>query len=340
MDLPTTPGLEAKVKSFWARPEGKVGMIGIGILGIFACMILYRILPAIILLAQNTIYAMGLLAVIGAILFMVFDPKVRTLVSFMYKSVIRMLTGWFITIDPIGILKNYLGTLRTNLGKMDQQIGRLKGEMRKVKTQIDENSSGMADAMTRAKKAQETQKQEQFILQSRQAGRLQKSTMTLQSLYTKMELLYRALDKMYKVCAVLYEDTGAEIDCKEKEWNAVRAAHSAMTSAMAIMRGSSSELDLKQQTLDYMADDLGNKVGEMERFMDTAQSFMDSVDLDNLSFEEKGLAMLEQWEKQADSLLLPPPAKAELSQLAYNPKEVLEFDQFGTKEKVTRKYVQ
>ena len=40
--------------------------------------------------------------------------------------------------------------------------------------------------------------------------------------------------------------------------------------------------------LEAVADDVSQKVGEMERFMEMSASFMDSVDLQNGVFEEEG----------------------------------------------------
>lgn len=56
--------------------------------------------------------------------------------------------------------------------------------------------------------------------------------------------------------------------------------------------------------VEAIADDVANKVGEMERFMDMSSKFMDSVDLQNGVFEEEGLKMLEQWENQSQLLLM------------------------------------
>ena len=51
------------------------------------------------------------------------------------------------------------------------------------------------------------------------------------------------------------------------------------------------------RALDFVVEDLGAKMGEMERFMDLSKNFMDGVDLDNEVFEMDGLAMLEAWEE-------------------------------------------
>ena len=58
------------------------------------------------------------------------------------------------------------------------------------------------------------------------------------------------------------------------------------------------------QALEVIADDVANKVGETERFMEMSSSFMDSVDLQNGVFEEEGMKMLEEWEKKSTLLLM------------------------------------
>ena len=56
--------------------------------------------------------------------------------------------------------------------------------------------------------------------------------------------------------------------------------------------------------LENIADDVANKVGEMERFMEMSANFMDSVDLQNGIFEEEGLKMLEKWENESTLMLM------------------------------------
>jgi hypothetical protein len=56
--------------------------------------------------------------------------------------------------------------------------------------------------------------------------------------------------------------------------------------------------------MESLADDVANKVGEMERFMDVSTSFMDSIDLQSGVFEEQGLNMLKDWEEKSVKILL------------------------------------
>ncbi|MEO6759512.1 MAG: hypothetical protein ABIO24_08670, partial [Saprospiraceae bacterium] len=106
-------------KTFWQRPEGVVGgVFMVGILGAAA----YFLIPILATIVWSTVNLAIGLGVLAAIIFMVLDPKMRNLVWYMYKSIMRSITGVFVQIDPIGILKSYIDDLKDSLGKMNSQI--------------------------------------------------------------------------------------------------------------------------------------------------------------------------------------------------------------------------
>lgn len=295
---------ETKPKSFWEKPEGTTGMLFLAALLIGGGYLLYLALPVLISLAANTLYLVGILAALAAVIYMILDPKMRRLVSYMYKSVMRWITGLFVQIDPIGILKNYIDELKDNLGKMNRQMTELKGQMVNLKTIIETNKRQIQTDLTLASKAKETDKQAIMVLKARKAGRLQESNLKLEDLYKKMEILYRVLGKMYENSEIMLEDVKDQVMVKEQERKAIRASHSAMKSAMNILAGNKDQRQLFDMALESIAEDVSQKVGEMERFMEMSSNFMNSIDLQNGVFEEEGLAMLEKWEKDGISLLL------------------------------------
>jgi len=157
------------------------------------------------------------------------------------------------------------------------------------------------------KMAQQAQKQgnsKQLTLATRKAARLKETNGKYSVLHRKMDVMYKILEKMYENSEILLEDTKDQVAVKEQERKAIRASHSAMTSAMNIINGKGDKREMFDMALEEIADDVANKVGEMERFMDVSSNFMDSMDLQNGGFEEEGLKMLVQWEKESTSLLL------------------------------------
>lgn len=293
-----------KPKSFWEKPEGKAGMIFTGFLGLGALYGVYKTLPFLINIVENTLHLSLLLGALGALVYVVLDPKMRNLVFYMYKSFMRWLTGIFIQIDPIGILKSYMDDLRDNLKDMNKQITVVKGQMRKLKQIILDNHKSINNNLKLANAAKEKDKKGIMILKSRKAGRLKDSNLKLDGLYKKMEVLYRVLSKMYENSEILLEDIDDQVTVKEQERKVIRASHSAMKSAMNIIAGNSDKKELFDRALEAIADDVSMKIGEMERFMEMSTNFMDSIDLQNGIFEEEGLDLLDKWEKEGVSLIL------------------------------------
>lgn len=314
---------QLKPKSFWQRPEGITGLIflaalvaGVGFLAVS--------LPWGAIMA-NTLYMAAAFAVLGTVIYMVLDPKMRNLIFYMYKSVMRSVTGMFVQIDPIGILKTYVDELQNNLRKMNKQISQLRAQMHKMKEVIVTNQREINNNLELAGKAKETNKRNVMILKSRRASRLKESNIRLDELYKKMEVLYRVLTKMYENSSILAEDIKDQVAVKEIERKAIHASHGAMKSAMSIINGDPDQRAMFDMAMENITEDVANKVGEMERFMEMSANFMDSVDLQNGVFEEKGLQMLEQWEKESDSLLLGE-EKGSLLLQAENDSEILDLD--------------
>lgn len=291
-------------KSFWKRPEGVTGILFLGALILGGGYAIMTGLAGILAFAQT---ALGLAVTVGAlglIIYMALDSKARSLVWYMYKSVMRWVTGLFVQIDPISILKSYVEELADNLKKMNKQIIKIRGQMHRLKEIILNNKKEIHTNLDQASAAQKNEQKAQVILKSRKAGRLKESNMKLEDLYKKMEILYRVLMKMYENSEILKEDVADQVEIKEQEFKAIKASHSAMNSAMDIIRGNSDKKAMFEMALETIADDVSQKVGEMEQFMELSESFMASIDLQNGIFEEEGLKMLEKWENEGVSLIL------------------------------------
>nr|MBS0036864.1 hypothetical protein [Saprospiraceae bacterium] len=309
-------------KSFWKRPEGFVGGLVMFLAMVGAGYLVFSFFPLLLSLAQNILWLSFFLLVIAAVLYLILDPKMRTFIWYMYQNIMRWFTGLFIQIDPIGILKNYIDELRGNLSKMYRQIGKLRGQMHLLMEQIHLNKKDIDSNLSLVNEAQEKDDRSAVILKSRKAGRLRESNIKLEELYRKMEILYRVLNKMYENSQLLVEDVEDQVELKEKERKIIHAGHSAMQSAMNMISGNTDQRILFDRALDAVADDVASKVGEMEQFMELSENFMASIDLQKGIFEEKGLAMLEKWEKQGDSLLLGEDKESFIKEKQTDPKEL------------------
>jgi hypothetical protein len=316
---------EIQPKTFWSKPEGKTGAIALILGGLGIGWLATTFLTSILAFLTTTIGAFVGLMVLGAVVFMALDGQTRALVSYMYKSVMRWITGLFIEINPIAILKGYVEDLRKNLKSMSRQIAKLRGQMHKLKEMLINNQRDIDSNLDLAKQAKMSNDQTQIILKSRKAGRLQESNVKLDELYKKMEVLYRVLTKMQENSTILVEDIEDQVKIKEQEYKAITAGNSAMKSAMRVIKGDKDKRAIFDEALEVIANDVSQKVGEMEQFMSLSENFMQSIDLQNGVFEEEGLKMLEKWEKDGVSILLGD-SKSTILKEVDSEKDILELD--------------
>ena len=247
--------------------------------------------------------------VLGAIVYILIDPKFRNLVWYMYKSIMRWITGVFVQLNPIKILKTYIEYLYKNLKEMDVHIGKLKGQIAKLRSVMAKNQREMEQNLKMAEQAKNKNKMELVALNTRQYGRLKESNERYNNLLKKIELLYKVLAKIHTNSGYLIKDTENEVRMREQEYKAIKAGHSAMKRAMSIIQGDPDKKMMFDMATEVIVEDVYSKIGEMERFIEISGSFIDSIDLQNGVYEQEGLELLEKMEKSGASFLLGDPPK-------------------------------
>ena len=299
---------DIKSKSFWQKPEGTTGMLmlaGAGVGLFFAAPILLALVSTLAALVGQTL----MLVVLGTVLFLflnvVFNKRVQILVRMGFKSVMRWITKWFVEIDPIGIMKNYVSMLGDKLETMDEGRGKLRGQIKILEKKIQEADGRYDDAMATMKVAQDKGMKGQMAIQGKQATRMEKlSKATLAPLLTMLQVHLRALNKYYEVTESVIEDTKNEVEAKQIEREAIIASHSVLMTAKKILNGGTDERELFDMAMESVVNDLGMKVGEIEGFLENSKGFIDGLDLQNGVYEANALAKLQEWEAKADSVLL------------------------------------
>lgn len=293
-----------KKKSFWKKPESLVNMLFLGAIGTLVFYFWGKIVPFVLATLTNTIYMVIALVVLGALIYVLTDKRLRTLAKYFYDSMVQGLTGAFIERNPIKILKTYLGHLHKKQNEIMLQIDAFKGEMGKLDRAIKKNATDMQKELDFAASAKKQGRQNHEIaVYTRQAERLNSSNKKMMPIYTRMEKMYTYLNKMYEATSFFIADTENQIRTKEHEYEATKKSHSVMKEARAILAGKDSDKQMFDQTMQFLEDDMGRKVGEIERFMDMSKSYLDRVDIENGAFEEEGLRMLEEMLSKDPALL-------------------------------------
>lgn len=296
--------IQTKLKSFWEKPEGKTGIIGLAALISGGLIGLINMLPWFIMVATNTLHLIYLLSAIGAILFLITNRQVRTFAWITFQLIMKKLTSFVIKIDPLEILKLKVREMEENLEKVASSLGELKQVLARLGRKINQNQATLKESIEKASYAKQHGETDQIYLLTRKAGRMEKSNMTLQALFTKIETMHRVLTKIHKNSAVIITDTKDEIDVTREEYLAIKAAHGAMKSAMSIISGDKDKRAIYEEAYEVLSNDIANKSGELEQMLEMSDSLMKNIDLDQGMLQERGIKMIEEWEKKADSWLI------------------------------------
>lgn len=306
--IPSAPS-NYKPKSFWERPEGVTGQIvGVSLIA-GGAYLLYKVLPAIITLLENTLFAGALAVAAIAMFYVITDKRFWRLGSYLYQSLMRKITQVFVEIDPIGVMRNYVSDLEKKLANMGNRIAKLSGLIRACQEEIKKNEGIKNASLMMVKEARKTGKTLVIAGESRQAGRMQEANVTYQDLLSKMQLLYAVLVKYQEISAFLIKDINREIDVKMRRKQMADAAYSAIKSAKSIINGDPDAKAMFDMANEYLAADYAMKIGEIEDFVRMSDSFVSTIDLQNGVYEANAMKMIEEWERRGDSILLGADAK-------------------------------
>lgn len=289
--------LEKGMKNFFDKPEGQVGKVFLGLAAIAIAIGLYKILPFIIVLLTNTLHAMLLIGAIVFIIFIVTNKKVQMLVSFSFKMIMRYITGIFVELNPIAIIKIHIENLENNHSKMNTHIEKLSGEVRSLERKIGANKKDIEQSLKIASSAKEHELKGQAWVEARKAGRRRDGTIKLSELLAKLVKIKVVLQKMYEVSGFVIEDLKDDVEQKETEYKVIKRAHAALMASMSIINGDPNERAMFELALEKMEEEVSHKLGAMDRFMDMSEGLIQNIDIEQGIFAEEGMLMLEEYEK-------------------------------------------
>jgi hypothetical protein len=297
--------IQGNGKSFLRRPEGKVGLAVSGAALAGAGYGLYLVLPALLVLASNLLQLAALCALIGVLFYLVADGRVRAFVAYLYKSFFRLLTGFFIELDPIGILKSHIDELGKKLALMREQLGNLSGQIRRIEGQMRQNSELADHALALAQTGRHQPEHEGASrLQARHAVKLEDSNTRLGSMLQQMQTLFRMLKKLHDTSELVLSDMQNTVEIKVRERSSIKAAYSAYRGALSILQGQSEGRELYDRAMEFLNDDYAKKLGEIELFMDFSDSVIRGADLESLAYDARAGERLDAWERRLNESLL------------------------------------
>ncbi|NCS92452.1 MAG: hypothetical protein GW761_01475 [Leptospira sp.] len=286
-----------KIKSFWKKPEGVTGALFMGSIFFGVGYLLYIGLPILNQILSNLWYTIFSLAGLSALVYIVLDPKFRTAIWYLYKQLMKFLTGLVINLDPIKNLEIYIDHLKQTMNEMDSKIQGLREQLQKIGNKITKNAEEMENELRKAKSAKDQGNAKITALSANQAARLVDSNKRLGELKERLDKLYNLLFRIRENSDYVLQDTINEVNLQKDEYLAYKEGHSALKAGMKILKGDPDKLEIYEASLQLLADNVSQKIGEINYYMDISTDVMNTIDIENNVLTSKGFELLEKLEK-------------------------------------------
>lgn len=284
-------------RSYWSKPEGVTSLLFLGAAGAAALYFWNKIAAFLIEVTQNTLYLGFLMAILALAIFLFTSKDVRTAVFFLFKTLMRNITGLIIKLDPIAIMKIYIDDLKEKREKMQGQINTLAGQLVKLNKNINENNEQIKQKFAEANKAStmldRPGMKETASLATIEGAGLQEMNEKLFPLQRNMKTVLEFMEKVNKSADYIIKETEIKVKLKEAEYRIVKESSNALRTAISIFKGNPDKKFYFDESMEYIQDDMSQKLGEMKRAMDLSLDFINGVDVQNGLLSDKGQAMLE-----------------------------------------------
>jgi hypothetical protein len=279
-----------KLKSYWDRPGGKVGIvIGLGIIGLIG----YYVLPILTSVVWNTFNFAVALVCLGVFLYCITHRKLRLAFFYFYEMLMKRLIGVVIELDPFIIAEDYINDMEKQREMLYKQSVDVDAQKEKINIKINEKEREMNKLMSKAKAAQENSMGPELANATRQIARLQEYIKQLAPIRDNLARIGDYLTKIHKNSAYLIEDSKNELELKKDLYKSVTSGNRALSSALKIFKGDPEKKLLVEQSMEYLKEDIAGKLANMKKAISYSTDFMRSIDLDNATSEQQGLKLLE-----------------------------------------------
>ena len=199
METSASAGAPKAARTFWHRPEGKVGAGIMAGLGVAVAWAFVHFLPKLIEIAQNTIYLAGLIGVLALIYCTVFVwDRPRTLLFYTLQMISRWVTSNFVELDPVAILNSFVRQMEKRREVIQDRLARIVGVRRMVEAKIAKSEKERQDALRLAKAAQATHDEDGLNAHAEIAARRVRDIEEYRSMQEQMLSIEKLLQRVMR----------------------------------------------------------------------------------------------------------------------------------------------
>ncbi len=269
---------------------------GLGIAG--AGYLLYLLLPIMISLASNVLYLILMLFGIGILGYILTSKKFWNTFKVAYFIIMRRITGFFIKIDPVAILEDYIRDLQKRIREVSDNINQVRALIKKNERKLNEVTEKRNNAILEIK---QYQKSGQVAFAQQKEGLLVLYEKSVQDRTARLETSRKwleALTKLQQYATFSVTINEEKVKLFKDEYEELKAHGKAFRSIKSALNGDPDMMENFETAVEIMENEISMNLGEIEDMIDETNGLLGQADMENAVISDKAAAILQKYDNQ------------------------------------------
>ena len=285
-------------KSPWEKPGGTLGMICAGLAVGGGLFLLWHLLPIMITLASNVLYLILMLLAIGILGYILTSKKFWHTFGLAYFIIMRKITGFFIKIDPVAILEDYIKDLQKRIKEVDENVTKVRGLIKKNERRVSETKDKLDEALSK-KKRYEKMGQGSFAAQTN--GLIVMYEKALKERTQRLSTSKKWLEALVKLQQYATFNVGLnqeKVQLMKEEYEEIKQTGKTFRSIKSALNGDPDIMSDFEMACEIMENEITFNLGEIEGMIDETNGILSQADADNAAMSDKANLILAKYEQQ------------------------------------------
>lgn len=283
---------------------GAALLCGIGYLGFLALPFLITGVQNLLTLVGDLIGLSILGAVLGVILYILFDKRTWQRLGYLYEAILEISLGWLVDFDPFVIFRHQIEEKEKDRETLKEEGNKVEGKKIELqeKIAIETQKAGKAQASievlkdTLKKNLSEEDRDDangQIQLQVRNFGRSQEYIQTVTPYVADLSKISAFAKKAYKLSGLAIEDAKQELQMRQDMFSAVNSGERALQNAVKAFAGNSQTNRDAEFALNRIREKVGVKVANIHNCIDLTSQYMNAIELSNAADAKQIMAKID-----------------------------------------------
>jgi hypothetical protein len=279
--------------SFWKRPEGNTAKVILGLLGAGALFGLYKVLPFLITIAENTLYLGVLVGIIVGAYLLLTSQWASNMLFLVLQAVSRAITSLFVETDPIGILQSFIKYLEDKAEEIQKSVTTMRSVRAGQADKLRAAEKELQDFLKKAEVAEQQGDAAALDKYTELAGRRDASIKEYQERIAFADEALKATTQIASLIVNKIDLSKDELkDLKEDNENAL--AMIALSNAANKALGDTGLADIKAMAVDVIQKRVATAKGQIESLIENSKGMQLDADMTRMVSIQDGRKRLAQ----------------------------------------------